>query len=175
MLVLCAGVFRCCWVCCQFIRWPGKSAIMGWLDKWQHRLLEAYRGGASSEPSAPVAAPSAPVVDGSCALPWANLTLGELIRVFTSETWDGQLDVSEFGRVLRRLLGIGSGSERVAAQLFACFDRDKSGLLDFREVFVGMAMLCSDSREDKLRTVFQIIDGNGSGWISAHELSLIHI
>ena len=61
-------------------------------------------------------------------------------------------------------------STQLAKQLFPCFDRDNSGLLDFREVFVGMALLCSDTREEKLQAVFQIMDANGSGRISPQEL-----
>ena len=122
--------------------------------------LEAFTGRSVTPP--PMRSPQ---------LPWASLTTRELIRVFTSETWDGRLDVNEFGRVLRRLLGLDSvEGSRLAAQLFPIFDRDGNGLLDFREVFVGMAMLCSDSREDKLRAVFQIMDADGSGTISRREL-----
>ena len=157
------GGLSCGCACVQFIRWPGKSAIVAWLDKWQDKLLEAYMGGVSAAPSVPSR------VSG---LPWANLTSRELIRVFTSETWDGQLDVNEFGRVLQRLLDLPSRAEstKLARQLFPCFDRDNSGLLDFREVFGGMALLCSDTREEKLQAVFQIMDANGSGRISPQEL-----
>ena len=150
-------------MCVQFMRWPGKSEIVAWLDKWQSKLLEAYMGRTSAAPS---------VASKSSGLPWANLTSGELIRVFNSESWDGQLDVNEFGRVLQRLLDLPSRAEstQLAKQLFPCFDRDNSGLLDFREVFGGMALLCSDTREEKLQAVFQIMDANGSGRISPQEL-----
>ena len=119
----------------QFIRWPGKSAIVAWLDKWQDKLLEAYMGGVSAAPSVPSR------VSG---LPWDTLTASRILRAFTSETWDGQLDVNEFGRVLQRLLDLPSRAEstKLARQLFPCFDRDNSGLLDFREVSRAAGLVC---------------------------------
>ena len=91
--------------------------------------------------------------------------------MFASESWDGQLDVNEFGRVLQKLLGMDrTGAYALAGQLFPCFDRDGNGLLDFREVFVGMSILCGGTREERLEAAFTIMDADGSGRVSRREL-----
>ena len=104
-------------------------------------------------------------------LPWAALTTRELLRVFASESWAGQLDVNEFGRVLQKLLGMDRASaSALAGQLFPCFDRDGNGLLDFREVFIGMAILCGGTRQERLEAAFSIMDADGSGRVSRREV-----
>ena len=102
--------------------------MVAWLDQYSERVLLAYRGETISRPGAlQSVAPSG--------LPWGALTTRELLRVFCSETWDGQLDVNEFGRMLQRLLGLNSvEGSRLSMKLFPGLDRDGNGLLDFREV-----------------------------------------
>ena len=58
----------------------------------------------------------------------------------------------------------------MTSNLFSCFDRDGSGLLDFREVFIGMSLLCSSTYDERIELVFEIMDDDSSGRISRHEL-----
>jgi len=144
----------------EFIRWQGKDAVIAWLDNYLERITSTFSSGA-------------PVVSTrlSSGLPWASLNTHDLLRVFASESWDGQLDVNEFGRVLQKLLGMDrSGGSALAGQLFPCFDRDGNGLLDFREVFVGMSILCGGTREERIEAAFTIMDADGSGHVSQSEL-----
>ena len=107
----------------------------------------------------------------SSVLTSVNFKSQQLLRVFASESWDGQLDVNEFGRVLQKLLGMDRASgSALAGQLFPCFDRDGNGLLDFREVFIGMAILCGGTREERLEAAFSIMDADGSGRVSRREV-----
>ena len=73
--------------------------------------------------------------------------------------------------MLQKLLGMDRASgSALAGQLFPCFDRDGNGLLDFREVFIGMAILCGGTREERLEAAFSIMDADGSGRVSRMEL-----
>jgi len=149
----------------EFWRWQGKDAVVAWLDDYLARITDAY--GLRGRSASPVLRASA----SPTGLPWAALTTRELLRVFASESWDGQLDVNEFGRVLQKLLGMDRASaSALAGQLFPCFDRDGNGLLDFREVFIGMAILCGGTRQERLEAAFSIMDADGSGRVSRSEL-----
>ena len=137
--------------------------MVAWLDDYLARITDAYGAGSRSRSPVSRASPSG--------LPWASLTTRDLLRVFASESWDGQLDVNEFGRVLQKLLGMDRASgSALAGQLFPCFDRDGNGLLDFREVFIGMAILCGGTREERLEAAFSIMDADGSGRVSRREV-----
>ena len=150
------------------MRWPGKDAVVAWLDQYLERITQAYGAGRRVSP---VMRSSSPVAPSSSGLPWAGLTTRDLLRVFASESWDGQLDVNEFGRVLQKLLGMDRASaSALAGQLFPCFDRDGNGLLDFREVFIGMAILCGGTRQERLEAAFSIMDADGSGRVSRREV-----
>jgi len=61
-------------------------------------------------------------------------------------------------------------SDRTAELLFPILDKDGSGTLDALEVFIGLAIMCSDSREKKMYTVFNIMDADKSGKITKAEL-----
>ena len=149
----------------QFWRWQGKDAVVAWLDDYLARITDAY--GLRGRSASPVLRASA----SPTGLPWAALTTRELLRVFASESWAGQLDVNEFGRVLQKLLGMDRASaSALAGQLFPCFDRDGNGLLDFREVFIGMAILCGGTRQERLEAAFSIMDADGSGRVSRREV-----
>ena len=161
------GVLKCCAE--QFIGWKDKDSVVAWLDDYLVRITDAFGiGRPSLPPLSPSLRSNSPPSSG---LPWAALTTRELLRVFASESWDGQLDVNEFGRVLQKLLGMDRASaSALAGQLFPCFDRDGNGLLDFREVFIGMAILCGGTRQERLEAAFSIMDADGSGRVSRTEL-----
>eukprot|EP00007_Cunea_sp_BSH-02190019_P000520 CAMPEP_0174238350 /NCGR_PEP_ID=MMETSP0417-20130205/11078_1 /TAXON_ID=242541 /ORGANISM="Mayorella sp, Strain BSH-02190019" /LENGTH=785 /DNA_ID=CAMNT_0015317179 /DNA_START=263 /DNA_END=2617 /DNA_ORIENTATION=+ len=55
-------------------------------------------------------------------------------------------------------------------KLFAAFDTDGNGLVDFQEYLCGLSTLCSDDFEAKLQFTFQIYDVDGDGYITEKEL-----
>ena len=97
-----------------------------------------------------------------------NLLTLRNLQVFHSEAWAGTLIPSEFARVLDKL---GLDGNKLSAKLFHAFDLDNSGHLDFKEVFIGMALLLSSSREQQLQSTFDMMDDNGSGRVSQQEIS----
>ena len=54
--------------------------------------------------------------------------------------------------------------------LFAWFDRDGNGKVDFREFTSGLAILCRGSRSSKLHILFDLADEDRDGFLSAGEL-----
>ena len=87
--------------------------------------------------------------------PWESITAADLVRVFRSESWAGTLVVSEFQRVLDTL---GLDGRAIGRSLFEAFDQDGNGQLDFREMFIGMALLLSSSRDERLECAFSMMD-----------------
>lgn len=64
-------------------------------------------------------------------------------------------------------------SEIFADEVFRVYDQDKNGMLNFREFLVGISILKKAPIEDKLTTVFNLYDIDGSGAISREELEHI--
>lgn len=55
-------------------------------------------------------------------------------------------------------------------KLFAIFDEDNSGTVDFCELSSGLSVLCGGSREEKVRAAFSLYDLNQDGFISLEEM-----
>ena len=58
----------------------------------------------------------------------------------------------------------------ILQRLFGVFDADGNGVVDFTELASGLSVLCSGSREDKVRAAFNLFDVNGDGFISLDEM-----
>ena len=147
--------------------------MLAWLDRYLNRVIESYNTLSSRSVSRhSVSSRAAGFVPTSTyPFAWSRMSIQDLLQVYASQTWDGQLDVNEFASMLQRLWNVSpSEAASLAIRLFPALDRDASGLMDFREMFIGMVTLCSDSSIDKLRAVFDIIDSDRSGRISRTEL-----
>merc|ERR1712121_603565 len=84
----------------------------------------------------------------------------------------GSVDASGVGAVMR---SVGQNpSEAEIADLINQVDRDGTGNVDFPEF---LAMMCiktdQEDAEDQIREVFQVFDGDGSGFINRQELSCV--
>jgi Ca2+-binding EF-hand superfamily protein len=56
-------------------------------------------------------------------------------------------------------------------RLFAIFDADGNGVVDFSELASGLSVLCGGSRDDKVEAAFSLYDLNGDGFISLEEMT----
>ena len=149
----------------EFMHWPGKNEVLNWLDMFHDRILSRWGDGGAYVAPPPVPVPVRVAAGG---YPWDGLTTADIERVFHSEAWAGTLIPSEFARVLDKL---GLDGKGIGNKLFHAFDLDNSGHLDFKEVFIGMALLLSSSREQQLQSTFDMMDDNGSGRVSQQEIS----
>lgn len=93
---------------------------------------------------------------------------------------DGVLDWEAFHEVFTDLAGWKSSSERsddvskfdfVVSKLFAIFDSDRNGVVDFSELATGISILCGGSRDEKVEAAFSLYDYNNDGFISLAEMS----
>lgn len=60
----------------------------------------------------------------------------------------------------------------VVERLFALFDTNGDGSVDFAELGAGLSVLCAGTREDKVDAAFKLLDINGDGYISEEEMIL---
>jgi serine/threonine-protein phosphatase 2B regulatory subunit len=93
---------------------------------------------------------------------------GRFRRVGDSQTADGTIDAVEFQNAL------GVKSEGFARRIFAAFDIDGSGEIEFKEFARGIyAMSPRASLEEKAKFCFSVYDIDGNGTIDRDELSQI--
>eukprot|EP01054_Gregarina_sp_Poly1_P009342 Gregarina_sp_Poly_1__9341@NODE_580_length_7449_cov_96_149688_g63_i1_p1_GENE_NODE_580_length_7449_cov_96_149688_g63_i1NODE_580_length_7449_cov_96_149688_g63_i1_p1_ORF_typecomplete_len1740_score241_23Pkinase/PF00069_25/0_00024Pkinase/PF00069_25/9_6e22Pkinase/PF00069_25/6_6e16Pkinase_Tyr/PF07714_17/1_5e18Pkinase_Tyr/PF07714_17/6_1e13EFhand_1/PF00036_32/5_6e06EFhand_1/PF00036_32/1e05EFhand_1/PF00036_32/2_2EFhand_7/PF13499_6/0_0019EFhand_7/PF13499_6/1_1e09EFhand_7/PF13499_6/0_00066EFhand_7/PF13499_6/ len=78
-----------------------------------------------------------------------------------------QLDRESFLQVFPQLPGV------VGERLFAAFDVNKNGVIDFEEFSNGLAILSSANLNHKLRFIFNMYDLNGDGQLSRDEMSMM--
>lgn len=80
----------------------------------------------------------------------------------------GKIGIEEFARHLKLPIS------EPFRQLFALFDRDKDGSIDFREYVVGLTVLCNPANTDRiLRLSFKLFDLDEDGFITQSELAAI--
>ena len=56
-------------------------------------------------------------------------------------------------------------------ELFALFDRDGNGRVDFVELGAGLSMLCGGAEKEKARAVFHLMDADSSGRLDLGEIT----
>ena len=91
---------------------------------------------------------------------------------------DGVLDRDGFAAVVERIIpmeAIPAPEDRVFVKftldnVFSTFDRDGDGFVDYDEFCAGMGMLAGDSRSQKVQLAFSLMDEDGDGSITRHEL-----
>ncbi|XP_006831120.1 PREDICTED: lysophosphatidylcholine acyltransferase 2B-like [Chrysochloris asiatica] len=80
----------------------------------------------------------------------------------------GKIGIEEFARFLKLPIS------KPLRQLFALFDRNKDGSIDFREYVIGLTVLCNpDNTEQILRMSFKLFDLDKDGFITKEELTSI--
>ncbi|KAB0385572.1 hypothetical protein FD755_000528, partial [Muntiacus reevesi] len=80
----------------------------------------------------------------------------------------GKIGIEEFANYLKLPL-----SEPLQ-QLFALFDRNKDGTIDFREYVIGLTVLCNPVNTEKiLQMSFKLFDLDKDGFITEQELAAI--
>ena len=96
---------------------------------------------------------------------------------FAQQAPNGTLDRSAFVACFHNLM-LSAGRDPttnkakfVLDQLFDAFDVNQDGVVDFPELTSGLTVLCSGSRDDKVRAAFDLYDYNGDGYITMDEIT----
>ncbi|XP_011358438.1 lysophosphatidylcholine acyltransferase 2 isoform X2 [Pteropus vampyrus] len=85
-----------------------------------------------------------------------------------SSTKGGRIGIEEFAEYLKLPVS------DVLRQLFALFDRNHDGSIDFREYVIGLAVLCNPANtEEIIQVAFKLFDVDEDGYISEDEFSTI--
>jgi Ca2+-binding EF-hand superfamily protein len=71
------------------------------------------------------------------------------------------------------LRGLQMNDSEPTKQVFASFDREGAGEIDWKEFVVGLSQFAEMSREDRVRFAFTMYDRNKSGTIDREELTRI--
>ena len=156
----------------EFASWQGKDMVLRWIDEFCERILScvprAFRHDLGHmHEQALVESSKDGGVRQLSQYPWDGLTESVLERVFRSESWQGTLTLVEFERFLNKL---GLDGQALGSRLFAAFDGDANGYLDWKEVFIGMALLLPAPWKTKVKCAFGMMDEDSSGFASPSEL-----
>ncbi|XP_004600722.2 lysophosphatidylcholine acyltransferase 2 [Sorex araneus] len=85
-----------------------------------------------------------------------------------SSSKGGRIGIEEFAEYLKLPVS------DVLRQLFALFDRNRDGSIDFREYVIGLAVLCNPANtEEIIQVAFKLFDMDEDGLISEEEFSTI--
>ncbi|XP_008561401.1 PREDICTED: lysophosphatidylcholine acyltransferase 2, partial [Galeopterus variegatus] len=80
----------------------------------------------------------------------------------------GRIGIEEFAEYLKLPVS------DVLRQLFALFDRNHDGSIDFREYVIGLAVLCNPANtEEIIQVAFKLFDLDEDGYITEDEFSTI--
>uniref|UniRef100_A0ABI0NVS6 Lysophosphatidylcholine acyltransferase 2 n=1 Tax=Bos taurus TaxID=9913 RepID=A0ABI0NVS6_BOVIN len=85
-----------------------------------------------------------------------------------SSSKGGRIGIEEFAEYLKLPVS------DVLRQLFALFDRNHDGSIDFREYVIGLAVLCNPANtEEIIQVAFKLFDVDEDGFITEEEFSTI--
>uniref|UniRef100_A0A8C2YL54 Lysophosphatidylcholine acyltransferase 2 n=1 Tax=Chinchilla lanigera TaxID=34839 RepID=A0A8C2YL54_CHILA len=85
-----------------------------------------------------------------------------------SSSKGGRIGIEEFAEYLKLPIS------DVLRQLFALFDRNNDGSIDFREYVIGLAVLCNPANtEEIIQVAFKLFDVDKDGCITEEEFSTI--
>lgn len=100
----------------------------------------------------------------------------ETFRKFATN--DGTLNEDSFRKAFGQFQSQESDPESsdrlrfLVDRIFALFDTDSNGIVDFNELASGLSVLCGGSETDKVRAAFNLYDVNRDGYISLGEMRL---
>ncbi|DAZ96202.1 TPA: hypothetical protein N0F65_012392 [Lagenidium giganteum] len=109
----------------------------------------------------------------------SSYSSSEVFETFASfSSGDGTLDRAAFRKAFDHLKAPENNSESddrlrlLVDRIFALFDADGNGVVDFSELASGLSILCGGSQLDKVRSAFNLYDVNHDGFISLGEMRL---
>lgn len=90
---------------------------------------------------------------------------------FSKKAKDGWISKQSFMDIMKEQLAINDYAE--IEQLFNAFDYHKNGLLDFRQIITGFAVLHQGSPDEKIKLAFKSFDVDGNGKLVPAELFMM--
>ncbi|XP_022138814.1 calmodulin-like protein 8 [Momordica charantia] len=87
---------------------------------------------------------------------------------------DGCITPDELRTVMIRQLGL-NPTEQELKDMIREVDADGNGTIEFGEFLTLMSKIMKEEAEEKLKEAFKVFDKNQDGYISANELSHVHV
>jgi len=97
--------------------------------------------------------------------------INALWNSFKNKAQNGTINKQAFIDIMREKVGVQDYSH--IEQLFNAFDYDKTGLLNFREICGGFAILHKGSPDDKIKLAFKSFDIDDNGKLTPAELYMM--
>ena len=102
-----------------------------------------------------------------------DVHVADALRFFKSRNSTDFLTRKQFSEILKDLISQYTDYRPEASvfnsavnQLYANFDRDSNGVVDFSELFCGLSMMCvSSNTENKLRATCESYDESSDGFM----------
>jgi len=104
----------------------------------------------------------------------------EVCDIFAEQSSnDGVLTLGEFREAAQLIAECGGGHEsesderkvkKLHDDLFRAFDVNGDGVVTYEELLSGILVLCGGSRDDKVKTAFELFDRDGNGSITIDEM-----
>jgi len=85
----------------------------------------------------------------------------------------GDLNFSEFKKLLVGLRLFPGISDQTLEALFVSFDEDQDGTISFSEIATALSVLSKGNVQDKLAFMFDVYDIDNSGFLTKQELSVV--
>ena len=89
------------------------------------------------------------------------------MRAERARTGNATVTLEQLTSLLRAL----DGDELPAARIFALFDADGSGCVDYNELALGLANISDATSEQSIRMAFKMYDEDDSGYLTRDELA----
>merc|ERR1712025_916302 len=104
----------------------------------------------------------------------------EVCDIFAEQSSkDGLLTLEEFREAAQLIVECGGGHasesderkvKKLHDDLYRAFDANSDGVVTYEELLSGILVLCGGSRDDKVKTAFDLFDRDGNGSISKGEM-----
>ncbi|KAJ3411663.1 hypothetical protein HDV05_001872 [Chytridiales sp. JEL 0842] len=88
---------------------------------------------------------------------------------FLKDCPTGTLDRPAFQKIYKQFFPFGDPT-KFAEYVFNIFDKDRNGLIDFKEFLGGLSVSSRGGMEERLGWAFELYDINGDGYISKEEM-----
>ena len=99
--------------------------------------------------------------------------LKSFFNKFKKDFPDGKINRSQFEALYKKMFGAEGDAKEFCGLVFDQYDKDKSGVVDFKEFILTLSVASRGSANEKLLWAFQLYDRDGNGQLTHDEI--VHV